>query len=325
MKVVAYSIKTFEKKLLVDANQRKHDITLISNLLRFNTVAFAEGKEAVIVSSNDDLSAEVINKLADLGVKYISTRSAGTDQIDLNAAAERNIQVASVPVYSPVAIAEHAVALSMSLDRHLTQANENSHHFNFKLDGLIGFNFNGKTVGIIGLGSIGRAAAAIFNGMGCHVIGYDLIVSDDLKHITQVSLNELLHESDIISLHLPLTPETKYIINASTIATMKDGVMLINTARGALIKTIDLSPALDSGKIGYLGLDVYEYEKDLFSQDHSMDAGKDPLLTKLLTYPNVLITPHQAFLTKEALKQIAILTIKNLDLWQKSGSSSAED
>lgn len=317
MKVVAYSIKAFEKEFLAKANRKKHDITLISNSLSLETTAYADGKDAVIVFTNDDVSAPVVNKLADLGIKYIATRSAGTDHIDKETAAKRSIQIANVPAYSPQAIAEHAVALALSLNRHLFQSNQNSHKFNFKLDGLTGFNFYGKTVGLIGLGHIGQAVAAIFNGFGCRVIGYDVVLPGNLAEIEVLSLEEVLCQSDIISLHVPLTPETKYLINASTIAKMKDGVMLINTSRGALIKTIDALEALERGKIGYLGLDVYEFEKGLFFENHENDLLKDPLLEKLMAHPNVLVTPHQAFLTNEALQQIADQTIKNLDLWQQ--------
>jgi len=320
MRVVAYSIKVFEKEFLAKANQKKHDITLISNPLSLETVAYAEGKDAVVVFTNDDVSAAVVNKLADMGIKYIATRSAGTDHIDKKTAAKRSIKVANVPTYSPQAIAEHTVALALCLDRHLIHANGHSQEFDFTLNELIGFNFSGKTVGLIGLGNIGQAAAAIFNGFGCRVIGYDITVSNDLVKIEPLSFDEVLRGSDIISLHVPLTPETKYMINASTLAIMKDGVMLINTSRGALIKTVDALEALEKGKIGYLGLDVYEYEKGLFFEDHRHDRVKDPLLEKLMAHPNVLVTPHQAFLTKEALQQIADQTIKNLDLWQQEKS-----
>lgn len=317
MKVVVYSIKPFEKEFLAKANHKKHDITLISNLLNLETAAYAEGKQAVVVFTNDDVSAPVINRLADLGIKYIAARSAGTDHIDKEAAAKRGIKLAKVPVYSPQAIAEHAVAMALSLNRHLIQADEHSHQFDFKLDGLIGFNFYGKTVGLIGLGNIGQAVAAIFNGFGCRVIGYDIAAPAKLVKIELLSLEEVLRQADIISLHVPLTPATKYLINAATIANMKKGVMLINTSRGGLINTIAVIDALERGQIGYLGMDVYEHEKGLFFEDHQHDLVKDPLLQKLMAYPNVLVTPHQAFLTDEALQQIADQTIKNLDVWQQ--------
>lgn len=316
MKVVAYSIKSFEKEFLAKANQKKHDITLISNPLGPETAFYAEGKDAVVVFTNDNVSAPVVHQLADMGIKYIATRSAGTDHIDKQAPAERGIKLANVPVYSPQAIAEHTVALALSLSRQVVKAEEHSLHFDFRQDELIGFNFYGKTVGLIGLGHIGQATAAIFNGLGCKVIGYDAFLTESLPNIEMVSLAELLMQADIISLHAPLTTDTHHLINASSLAIMKDGVMLLNTSRGGLINTRDVITGLNTGKIGYLGIDVYENEKGLFFEDHEHDKVKDALLLDLMQHPNVLVTPHQAYLTKEALQQIADQTIKNLDLWQ---------
>ncbi|GAB2700434.1 2-hydroxyacid dehydrogenase [Mucilaginibacter koreensis] len=317
MKVVAYSIKSFEKEFLAKANQKKHDITLISNPLSLETAIYAEGKDAVLVFTNDDVSAPVINKLAGLGVKYIATRSAGTDHMDKVAAAERNIKLANVPAYSPQAIAEHTVALALALSRQLVKAEQHSLQFDFRQEGLIGFNFYGKTVGLIGLGHIGLATAAIFKGLGCHVIVHDPYLKDNTSDLPLVGINELLKQSDIISLHAPLTPQTHHLINIDTVALMKTGVMLINTSRGGLIDTAAVIEGLRTGKIGYLGLDVYEHEKGLFFEDHGGDIMKDALLQTLLQHPKVLVTPHQAYLTKEALQQIADLTIRNLDLWQQ--------
>jgi D-lactate dehydrogenase len=318
MKVVAYSIKPFEKEFLSKANQKKHDITLISNPLSAETTSYAEGKDAVVVFINDDVSAGVIGQLAALGIKYIATRSAGTDHIDREAAGSHGIKIANVPQYSPEAIAEHAVALAFALNRKLIKADEHSHHFNFTNDGLMGFNFSGKTVGLIGLGNTGLAVAAIFKGLGCNIIGYDLNFPEGDTLVEHVSLPYLYANADIISLHLPLNPGTKHIINKSTLTQMKDGVMLINTSRGALINTTDVIEALRSGKVGYLGLDVYEFEKGLFFEDHEKDEQKDQLLEELMRFGNVLITPHQAYLTREALQGIADQTIKNLDLWQQN-------
>lgn len=317
MKVVAYSIKPFEKEFLARANQKKHDITLISNSLSTDTIAYAEGKDAVLVFNNDDVSAPVIEKLADLGIRYIATRSVGTDHIDKDSAESRNVKLANVPSYPPQAIAEHTLTLALALSRNICKANEYAHHFDFRLDELIGFNLCGKTVGIIGLGQIGMATATIFSGIGCKVIGYDVNPPSDLKHVELVRMHQLLNESDIISLHIPLTKANKHLINDSNISLMKKGVMLLNTSRGALICTEDVLAAVRSGKIGYLGLDVYEYEKNQFFQDHKLDKNKDSLLKNLLNQPNVMITPHQAFLTREALQEIANQTIRNLDMWQE--------
>ncbi len=318
MKVVAYSIKSFEKEFLARANQKKHDITLISNPLSPETAIYAEGKDAVVVFTNDNVSAPVVNQLADLGIKYIATRSAGTDHIDKEAAGLRGIKLANVPVYSPQAIAEHTVALALALNRQVVKAETHSLHFDFRQDELIGFNFFGKTVGLIGLGHVGQATAAIFNGLGCRVIAYDAFLTESLPGIALVSFDEVLAQSDIISLHAPLTPDTHHLINQATLTKMKDGVMLLNTSRGGLLNTQDVIDALNTGKVGYLGIDVYENEKGLFFEDHEHDHLKDTLLADLMSHPNVLVTPHQAYLTKEALQQIADQTIQNLDQWQQN-------
>ncbi|MDB5135008.1 MAG: 2-hydroxyacid dehydrogenase [Mucilaginibacter sp.] len=318
MKAVAYSIKPFEREFLAKANQKKHDITLISNALSPDTAVYAEGKEAVIVSTNDGVSAFVIEKLAALGIKYIATRSVGTNHIDKESAASHCIKLANVPYYPPQAIAEHAVALAFALNRQLPKADRHAHHFDFRNDDLIGFNFTGKTVGIIGLGDTGKAAAQLFSGLGCRVVGYDQFFPEDLKGVTSETLPDLLAQSDIISLHLPLTASTTHLINKGTIGMMKDGVMLINTSGAAVIKTTDVRDALKTGKIGYLGLDAYEFEEGLFFESHEDDLVKDELLKELMKHPNVLITPHQAYLTKEALQEISNQTIKSLDQWQTS-------
>lgn len=316
MKVVAYSINPFEKEFLIRANQKKHEITLISNALSLDTAAYAKEKDAVLVFTNDDVSENVINHLADLGVRFIATRSKGTDHIDKDAAERRGIKLANVPEYSPQAIAEHTVALALALGRHLVQANRHVQNFDFRLDELVGFNFSDKTVGIIGLGEIGLATAKIFNGLGCKVIGYDT-EPKKTADIRITDLNELLKVADIVSLSVPFNGQTTHLINRERISLMKHGVMLINCSRGGVIDTKEVLKALESGKIGYLGLDVYEFEKGLFFEDHENDKAKDSLLSRLINNPNVLITPHQAFLTREALQEIANQTIKNLDLWQE--------
>ncbi len=316
MKAVAYSIKPFEKEYLAKANRKKHDITLISNPLGPETAIYAQGKDAVVVFTNDDVSAPVIEQLAALGIKFIVTRSARTDHIDEEAAAAFGIKIANVPSYSPQAVAEHAVGMAFALNRQMMKADQHSHEFDFRNDDLVGFNFSGKTVGVIGLGQTGQAVAAIYHGMGCRVIGYDLAMPRNLRYIRQVSFEQLLQNADIISLHIPLTSDTRHFINSQTLKIMKPGVMLINTSRGLLIDTASVLDALENNTLGYLGLDVYEFEKGLFFEDHQHDTVKDPLLVKLMSHPNVLITPHQAYLTREALQEIADQTIWNLDLWQ---------
>lgn len=315
MKVVAYSIKEFEKEFLARANNKQHDITLISNSLSLETAMYAAGKEAVLVFTNDDVSEPVINKLADLGIKYIATRSLEIDHIDRRAASLRQMKVANVPTFSPESIAEYSVMLALSLSRKIIPTSNSTKEFDFRIDQHIGFNFFNKTVGIIGLGNVGRATAAIYKGMGCRVIAYDINFPKLSNGVEQVSLDALFGESDIISLHLPISTDSKHIINNNSISKMKNGVMLINTSSGELIKSNDVLNALQNRKIAYLGLDGYEFEKCLFFKDHRKDPKKDSILEQLLSFPNVIISPHQAFLTKEALQEIANFTIKNLDNW----------
>lgn len=314
MKAIFYSTKINEKDLLIKSNQKKHEIAFTSKKLGKDTVSCAKGMDAVIVFTNDEVTAPVIKALAGYGIKYIATRSVGIDHIDQEAAENQHIKVANIPAYSPQAIAEHTVMLALALSRHIIQSNRQCSVFNFSHDGLTGFNFYGKTVGIIGLGHIGTAVVSIFNGLGCKILGHD-IESKKINQVKFVSLDTLYQESDVISLHVPLNPETKHMINVDSIKKMKDGVMIINTARGELIKTTAALDALKSGKIGYLGLDVYEYEKGLFFEDHETDDFRDFLFSELMKYPNVLISPHQAFLTQEALQEISTQIIAILDHW----------
>jgi D-lactate dehydrogenase len=316
MKVVAYSVREFEKEFVARANHKQHDITLISNSLNLETASYAQGKEAVVVSSQDDLTEEVIDKLADLGIKYITTRSVSTDHIDRLAAGRRNIKLANVPSYSSAAVSEYTIMLALSLGKRIIPTANSSKEFDFRIDQHIGFNFRGKTIGIIGLGAIGKATALVFKIMGCKILGHDVIEDPKLDGIEQVSFEELLEQSDIISLHIPLNSVTKHIINMQSISKMKTGVMLINTSRGGLINSADLLRGLHSGKIGWLGLDGYEFEQGMFYSDHSHDLVKDPIMKELLSFPNVIISPHQAFLTKETLQEIANLVIQNLDNWE---------
>ena len=326
MKAVVYSTHSFEKELLAKANKKKHDITLISNPLNLDTVSFANGKDAVVVFTNDDVSAPVIEKLKSYGIKYIATRSTDTTHIDNNAAAAAGIKVANVSEYSPESIAEHAIALVMALNRKTFTAETQTKQFDFRLDGLQGFCLYQKTVGLIGLGKVGLALAKILKGFGCLVQAYDPFVVKVSKGVTMVSLNQILKTSDILSLHAPLAADTKNIINKQSLAQMKKGAMLINTSSGGLVDTEAVVESLKKGHLFYYGADVYEGEHDIFFADHSKDLQKDPLLIQLMAQPNVIITPHQAFLTTEALQQIAAQTIKNLDNWNEKkslGSSCA--
>lgn len=319
MKVAAFSIKQFEKELLDTMNTNRHSITYFPFPLSPGTAEQAAGCEAVLVFTNDDVSAPVIALLADLGIKYIATRSVGTDHIDKEEASKRGIRIANVPAYSPEAIAEHAVMLALALARKLIPTVDQSRRYDFTIENHMGFNLHKKTVGIVGLGHIGKATARIFKGFGCRVIGFDVCFPEDALGVEEKNFDQLLEESDIISLHVPLTPESRHMINEPCITKMKAGVMIINTARGALVDTEAAIPALENKKIGAFGLDVYEYEKGLFFADHQSDVNKDPLLAKLLDFENVIVTPHQAFLTKEAVTEIAASTLSNLNKWKAEG------
>ena len=316
MKAIVYSAKKIEKETLHNANAGQHQLTLHTAPLNADTVRYAAGHEAVIVFTSDEVCFSVIEKLSRIGVKYILTRSSGTDHIDLNAAAKHKVQVKNIPAYSPYAVAEHAVALSLALNRHLLEANRNCREYNFSLNGLTGFNFHGKTIGIVGMGNIGKMTGKIFSGFGCQVLGFDIDQMAWDSQIKRVDLAELLKNSDLISLHVPLNEATTHMINRETLEQMKDGVMLINTARGGLVNTYDVIAALDTGKLGYYGADVYEFEQGIFFEDHEADQVRDPLLSSLMAHPNVLITPHQGFLTIEALKDVADQTIQRLNEWE---------
>lgn len=319
MKTIMYSVKGFEESYLLEANNHCHELTLTNKPLTIDTASMAAGHEAVAIFTNDDASAPVLKKLKGLGVNYITTRSVGTDHIDLELAKTLAITIGNVPSYSPYSVAEHAVTLMLGLNRKLILADKKSHAYQFELSSLIGFDMHQKTVGIIGFGTIGSVVADILHGFGCHVVVYD-IVEDKAHakkhHFTYVTLDELYAQADIISLNLPLTPQTKHLINKESIAKMKKGVMLINTSRGPVIDTHALMDGLHSGQIGSAGLDVYEFEKGIFFRNHYASEAKDELLLNLMNFDNVIVTGHQAFLTKEALTNIAEKTIQNLGDWE---------
>lgn len=318
MKAAAYSIKSCEKELLIKANHKKHDITLISNRLTLETAAYAEGKEAVLVFSCDDVSAPIISKLKEMGVKYITTRTTGTDHIDLRAAAAARIKVANIPAYSPESIAEHAITLMLALCRNIIPAHQQMMEYDFTLDSLTGTTIRNKTVGIVGMGQTGAVLAQILRGFGAHVLVSDVnnVELECLKiGAKQVSFDEVLQQSDIISFHVPLNGKTRYMVNKETINKMKDGVMLINVSRGAVFNSKDVYDALQRNKISKIGMDVYEFEHNLFFFNHRGKPLNDQLLKSFIQHSRVLLTPHQAFLTYEALQVIADKTIRNLDLW----------
>jgi D-lactate dehydrogenase len=316
MKVAVFSTYKFEKDHLKEATANKHELVFIEPKLSMDTVVLAKGCEAVSIFVNDDASKEVLEKLADSGIRYLALRSAGFNHVDLNAAKALGLQVARVPEYSPYAVAEHTVALMLALNRKLIKAHNRVREGNFLLDGLTGFDMHEKTVGIIGTGKIGKVVANIMVGFGCKVLAHDLYPDQEWgeqRGVHYTDIDTLCRESDIITLHSPLTEENKYLINSDRINTMKKGVMLINTSRGGLLHTKNVIKGLKTGQIGYLGLDVYEEEKELFFEDHSEDILLDDTIARLMTFPNVLITSHQAFLTDTALNNIAETTVANLD------------
>lgn len=281
-----------------------------------DTAAAAAGSRAVCLFVNDCADRPVLEALKKHGIEMIAMRCAGFNNVDFNAARELNIAVTRVPAYSPHAVAEHAVALCLTLNRKIHRAYNRVREHNFSLSGLIGFDIAGKTVGIVGAGKIGRIAAQIFRGFDARVLAYDPFPAADWAAANKIeftSLEDLLRQSDIVSLHLPLSADTHHLLNADRFALMKPGAMLINTSRGKLIDTPDLIEALKNGQLGGVALDVYEEEEGIFFEDHSDHLIQDDILSRLLTFPNVLITSHQAFLTKEALGEIARVTAENLE------------
>jgi len=291
------------------------ELRFLESNLDVHTAALAKGCEAVCVFVNDKISAQVLQELKSLGVRLVALRCAGYNNVDLQAAKRLGIAVARVPEYSPHAIAEHAVALLLALNRKLVRATQRVRDGNFLLEGLVGFDLFGKTVGVVGTGKIGAVFARIMHGFGCRLLASDPVRNDALAKelgLEYCDFPVLLEQSDIVSLHLPLTPESWHLINADSIGRLKRGATLINTGRGGLIETEALIAALKSGGVGAAGLDVYEEEEGVFFADHSGTVLTDEKLAWLLMCPNVLITAHQAFLTKEALQQLAVVTVRNL-------------
>jgi D-lactate dehydrogenase len=314
MKVAVFSAKKYDREFLCEANGSLHELRFFEPHLNEESAGLAAGFETVCVFVNDQVNAAVIAKLRSLGVRLIALRCAGYNNVDLAAATKHGLTVVRVPAYSPYAVAEHTIALMLALNRKLHRAYNRVREGNFALDGLLGFDMHGKTVGLIGTGQIGTVVAQILTGFGCPSLAFDLIPNEICRSlgVHYVELNELFEQSDIITLHCPLTPENKHIINDAAIARMKTGVMLINTSRGALLDTLAIIKGLKSGKIGYLGLDVYEEEEEIFFEDRSGLILSDDIFARLPTFPNVIITGHQAFFTREALLKIAATTIDNV-------------
>ena len=317
MKIAFFSTKAYDREFF-NRYVTTHEITYFEGRLRMPTVNLTKGYDAVCVFVNDRLNAEVIAALKENDVKLIALRCAGFNNVDLEAAKEHGIKVVRVPAYSPHAVAEHAVALILTLNRKTHKAYNRVREGNFSLERLTGFDLYGKTVGAIGTGKIGQVFCNIMLGFGCRVLAFDLMEDKELasKGVEYLPLIDLLQQSDIISLHCPLNDQTRHIINKETIPMMKEGAMLINTSRGGLIDTVDVIEGLKSGRIGYVGLDVYEQEEKLFFKDLSENIIQDDLIMRLLSFPNVLITSHQGFFTEEALIQIAQTTLDNIDAFE---------
>ncbi len=315
MKIAFFGTKSYDRVPFEQANRvHGHAIHFFEPRLGPETAKLAEGFDAVCVFVNDHLEAAVVEQLARGGVRVVALRCAGFNNVDLAAAQRLGVAVLRVPAYSPHAVAEHTVALMLALNRKIHKAYNRVREGNFALDGLTGFDMHGRTAGVVGAGKIGALVTRILHGFGCKLLVHDVVANPDCAALGArfVPLGELLEQSDIVTLHCPLTPQTRHLVNAGTLALMKPGVMLVNTGRGALIDTPAVIDALKSAKIGWLGLDVYEEEDGVFFEDVSATGVRDDVLARLLTFPNVLITGHQAFLTVEALANIARTTLDNV-------------
>ncbi len=314
MKIAFFSTKIYDREFF-DRYNTAHEIIYFEAPLNEQTVKLAKGCKAICAFVNDKITAAVIVALKDNGVELIALRSAGFNNVDIAAAKANGIVVVRVPAYSPHAVAEHAVALILTLNRKTHKAYNRVREGNFSLDRLTGFDLYGKTVGVIGTGKIGQVFCAIMQGFGCKVLAFDVIANKQLEStgVQYLPLIDIFQAADIISLHCPLNEQTRHFINKQTIAMMKEGVMLINTSRGALVDTPTVIDGLKTRRIGYLGLDVYEQEETLFFNDLSENIIQDEDIMRLLSFPNVLITSHQGFFTQEALAEIAKTTLANVD------------
>lgn len=327
MKIAFFDTHHFDKEAFLAANEKFHlEIEFLEGHLNSQTYRLARGAQAVCIFVNDKVDEACIEGLKDVGIQLIVLRSAGFNNVDLRAAKKHGIVVARVPAYSPYAVAEFATGLVLALNRKIHRAYARVREQNFSLDGLVGFDLYGKTVGVIGTGKIGTVFAKIMTSFGCQVLAHDPLKNPELENHPGVQYTDLLSlckQADIISLHVPLTPDTHHIIASDKIRLMKKGVLLINTSRGALIDSKALIEGLKSEKIGGAALDVYEEEEHVFFQDLSGQILQDDLLARLLTFPNVLITSHQAFLTREALHNIAVTTLESVSEFAKTGQIPA--
>ncbi|SIQ67342.1 2-hydroxyacid dehydrogenase [Maribacter ulvicola] len=319
MKIAVFSTKSYDQEYFEKYNDKyNYSFSFYETALNVDTAKLTTGNDVVCVFVNDVVDKATIKVLASNGVKLIALRCAGYNNVDLEAAENHNIKVVRVPAYSPEAVAEHALALILTLNRKTHKAYNRVREGNFSLKNLIGFNLNTKTIGVIGTGKIGATFCKILNGFGCKIIAYDIAENEEVvaMGVEFLSLEEVCAQADIISLHCPLNKHTKHIVNKESIATMKDGVMIINTSRGALINTADTIEGLIKKKIGYLGIDVYEQEENLFFEDLSEHIIQDEQILRLMSFPNVLITSHQAYFTKEAMDQITTITLENIKAFE---------
>jgi D-lactate dehydrogenase len=321
MKIVFFSAQPYDQVFFKKYNTQGFELVFVETSLGVGTVSLAEGATAVCVFVNDQVNQDVIQALHKLGVAIVALRCAGFNNIDLEAAKSVGIRVCRVPAYSPEAVAEHALAMLLTLNRKTHKAYNRVREQNFSLNGLLGFNLHGKTIGVVGTGNIGQAFCRIMSGFGCKILAFDLIANKDMEAIGVIyaPLIDVL-KADIISLHCPLNEQTHHLIKKETIAIMKPGVVIINTSRGGLIDTKAVIMALKNGHIAALGIDVYEQEEKLFFRDLSAKIIEDDIIQRLMSFPNVLITAHQAFFTEEALSQIAITTLNNIEQLQKNAN-----
>ena len=315
MKVAFFDVHSFEKGFFEAENASDHELFFIDAQLSVKTAPLALGYPVICPFVNDQINAPVLDVLAPAGLRLVAMRSAGYNNVDVQACARHNVRVMRVPAYSPYAVAEHALALILALNRKIHRAYARVREMNFSLDGLVGFDLHGKTIGVLGTGKIGSIFCQMMSGFGMRILAFDPLPNQELVDrygVRYTGRDDLFRKSDIISLQLPLTEQTRYIINAKAISLMKPGVLIVNTGRGGLIDTRALVHGLKHKLIGGAGLDVYEEEEGIFFKDHSESGVNDDVLARLLTFPNVLITAHQAFLTREALQNIASTTIQNI-------------
>lgn len=324
MRVAVFSTKNYDRQFLEPAAAATgHQLTFFEPRLTAQTAPLAAGYPAICSFVNDFLDRPLVEQLAAGSTRFVALRCAGYNQVDLEACQRGGLQVARVPAYSPYAVAEHAVGMMLALNRHFHKAYNRVREGNFSIDGLLGFDLHGRKAGIVGTGQIGSVVGRILHGFGCELLFYDVCENDECRQWGKyVPLNQLLGTADIVSLHCPLTSDTHHLISDAAIKRMKKGVMLVNTSRGALVDTKAVIAGLKSGQIGYLGLDVYEEEADLFFEDHSGQIIHDDVFMRLATFPNVLITSHQAFFTSNALTEIARVTMANLTAFEQGARAA---